>query len=402
MSRATTTAVFTTVLSLGAPALAQTVDPGEPAPDPTSPAPLIEAQMGVRAVTSLNGALDAAGSARGLIDFSDTYAYVRPRVALYGRTLRAGAMFALTFPELYVEPGTVFVAEANAFVESRWITARIGRGRMRSRAVPMPTLRDDDLIRYTDLSNPFSLVGSSADQQYGNVLDATFWPSPRWYIDAHVDNLPNNVLGAQSLTGFTVNSYGLTVGYRQIPALAPISFVRQIALGANASFVDAPGQAFMFEAVAGAWLNLHPDPVHGVDLRLQGIYNRGTGGTALGTINDTYRAQTVSAVASLGYAWRRDMLPTFRTNIVAAYRRYFDADATQFTAIANAFVSLGAILEVGLQYQFQDNDPRVPLAFGEAQIHSLKLALVGTFETVVGRRFDERDSLLNAENGYVP
>jgi hypothetical protein len=401
-NRTLAAALFATVLAAASPALAQVPDPAEPTVDPTTPGPHVEAMMGLRAVTSVNGALDTSNHASGLLDFSDTYAYVRPRVSLYNDALRAGAMFALTFPEVYVQPGTVFVAEANAFVESRWFTLRIGRGRMSSRAIAIPTLRDDDLIRYTDLSNPFSLVGSSADQQFGNVLDVTFWMTPRWYADVHVDNLPNLVLQPQTLASFAINSYGLTAGYRQIPALATTSFVRQVAVGANLSAVDLPGQAVMFEALAGGWINLFPDPVHNVDLRAQAIYNRGTDVTALRTINDTYRAPTVSAVASLGYTYRRDMMPAFRANLIGAWRRYLDAGANQISLVANAFVALGPAFEVGLQYQFQDNDPAVPLAFGEAQIHSLKLALVGSFETVVGRRFADRDSILNTQSGYVP
>jgi hypothetical protein len=88
--------------------------------------------------------------------------------------------------------------------------------------------------------------------------------------------------------------------------------------------------------------------------------------------------------------------------VIAGYRRYTKVELDQWSIAANVFHAIGTTVEVGFQYQYQRRDAAIPAAFGDDQEHSIKLALTGSFETVFGRLFDERDSLLNTEGGYLP
>lgn len=386
----------------GSVLLASSARAQEEPPDPAAPVPAVQYEFGLRGVASLDGMTSyASGSALGTIDFSDTYAYARGRTPLFSRNDRAGVLLAITFPDQYYEPGTLLVAEANVIYESKWVTARLGRGRIRSLIIPLPTLRDDDLIRWSDVQNVFSDGKSTADHQFGNTADATFWATPRFFADVHIENLTNQVLRPAALASFEVNSYGLTLGYRQIPALARTSVVRKIGFGANLYRLGAPSQKFGVDALAGAWLNVIPDPVHGLDWRVQGIYNRGTPSLNITTLNDTFRAEQVSVTSSLGYSYRREMLPKFRANVVGAYKRYVRDSLNQYSVIANAFYALGATTEIGLQYQFRSR-ASTPESFGDDLAHSIKLAFIVALDTTVNRIFDERDSLLNTESGYLP
>jgi len=395
-------AVAIAALLGGTGAASAQVDPAEPPADPTNPDVEPELAIGIRAVTSVNGALTEDGDATSAIDFSDTYVFLRPRVELFPSGTRAGALFGVTFPDVYDEPGTVLVADAHAFLDDRWGTLRVGRGRLKSRLIPFPTLRDDDLVRYTDVQNPFSEGLSTADLQYGNTVDLSVWPTPRWYVELHAENLPASALRPVDERAFRINSVGLDAGYRQIPALAQLSAIRQLAVGVNAYHVKADDQAWTGDALAAAWLGPLIDPVHAIDLRLQLGYGLGIDGVTPDTPEGTHQARAVSAVASLGYTYRRRLLPTLRTNVLSGFRRYTEADRSQWSVVANGFYALGVSVEVGVQYQYQRNDAALPDAFGEDQEHSIKLALIGRFETVFGRLFDERDSLLNTEGGYLP
>ena len=116
---------------------------------------------------------------------------------------------------------------------------------------------------------------------------------------------------------------------------------------------------------------------------------------------DTFLTRQVSAVSSLGYTYRRELLPTFRTNVIGAFKRYVDAKATQWSFAANAFYSLGISTEVGLQYQFR-NRSFIPEAFGDNFAHSIKIAFIVAVDTTSGPKFDARDSPLNTESGYLP
>lgn len=385
-------------------AAAQIVDPAEASLDPARALADLELAVGVRAVTSVNGNIDRSGDTSNLLDFSDTYVYLRPRVALFRRTWRAGALFALTLPDAYVQPGTVFLAEANLFIESRWLTFRVGRARLKTRAVPIPTLRDDDLIRFTDAENPFSDGRSTADQQFGNTLDMSLWPTPRLYLDAHLENLPTYVLAPEDGAAFRLNSVGMTIGYREIPALASLSILRQAAVGFNAYNVDTDTQGWAFEGIAGLWINVIADPIHAVDLRAQVLYEGGVdGASSPDTPQGALRSRSVATVASLGYTNRSNrLLPTYRFAAIAGARRHLDAGKNELSFVANGFYSLGVGVDVGVQYQVQRTDDGVSLLFGSEQEHSFRLAFVGTFETIFNPRFDERDSLLNTESGYLP
>ena len=395
-------AVLVGALLLGQSRTARAQVSAEEPADPAAPTPATQVDFGLRAVTSINAATSyASGNPVGTIDFSDTYAYARGRTPLFSPKDRAGALFAVTFPDQYYEPGTLLVAEANAIYETKWLNARLGRARIRSLVVPMPTLRDDDLIRWSDVQNVFSDGRSTADHQFGNTADATFWATPRLFADVHLENLPNFVVRTATLSSFTINSYGLTLGYREVPALARTSVVRRVGLGTNVYRLDTPSQEFGLDALAGAWLNVVPDPVHNVDWRIQGIYNRGTPSLSITTLNDTFRAEQVSAASSVGYAYRREMMPTFRTNVVGAYKRYVRNGIDHYSVVANAFYALGPTTEVGLQYQFRSR-ANVPESFGDDLSHSIKLAFVMAFDISSNRIFDERDSLLNTESGYLP
>ena len=195
------------VLLTLAPATA-TADGSDPAPSE----PAIELRFGLRGVISGNGYLSAPvaptlvspsgqpASYSGALDISDTYLYVQPRLALYHRSMRLGALFALTFPDVYFQPGTPFVAEAKLTFESRYVDVHVGRTRIMSSLVAFPTLRDDDLLRFTDAQNPFSAGLATADQQFGNAVEVLGWIRPGWFINAHAENLTNSILPIESST----------------------------------------------------------------------------------------------------------------------------------------------------------------------------------------------------------
>lgn len=384
-------------------ATAQQIDPEDPPEDPARTEPWVEWSFGLRAVTSLGVASPEDRNARTAFDFSDSLIYLRPRVPLtVARDLRAGALFALTFPDAYEQPGTMFVGDAQMFLENRWLFFRLGRGRIKSHIVPTPALRDDDLIRFAEAQNPFSNGTSTADHQYGNLANLTLWPTPRLYADVHAENLSNQVLGSESLAAFQLNSLGLTAGYREIPALTTLSVLRELGVGANAYRVDLAEREYVFDLLAGSWMNLIVDPVHTVDWRAQVIYADGLPGAGPSTPTGSFRARSVSAFSSIGYTYRRALLPTWRINIGGGYRRYLRQDADQLSVFGNVFYALGQTVEVGVQYQLRQADSGLPRIFGEDEVHAVKLALIGTFETVVNPLFDERASLLNTESGYLP
>ena len=183
--------------------------------------------------------------------------------------------------------------------------------------------------------------------------------------------------------------------------MTTLSVVRQLGVGANAYNVDLPERKWIFDVLAGSWLNLIVDPIHTVDWRAQVTYANGAPGADPTTPTGSFRARSVSGFSSIGYTYRRSLLPTFRANVGGGYRQYLDRDSDQMSVLGNVFWALGQTVEVGAQYQYRQADGSLPRIFGEDQVHSVKLFIVGTFETVVNPLFDDRASLLNTESGYV-
>lgn len=397
--RSTSSAVVAVAVTL---LFTQAANAQEAEVDPAAPQPAAQFDYGLRGVGSINAQKGYGGAnALGTIDISDTYAYVRARTPMFAPEHRAGTMFAVTFPDQFYEPGTLLVAEANVFYETRWLSVRVGRGRIASLVVPMPTFRDDDMIRFTGAQNPFTDGRSTADHQYGNVAEAAVWATPRLFAQVHLENLSNFVLQPQSLSSFVLNSYGLMLGYRELPSLARTSVVRRLAIGMNTYRVDLPTQEVLVDAVAGAWINLVPDPVHTVDWRVQAIYDRGVPSLGIVTLPDTFRVEQAMVTSSFGYEYRREMLPTFRTNVIGAYKRYIKDGIDQFTIAGNAFYALGATTDIGVQYQFRSR-VGIPEAFGDDFAHSVKIGLIVALDGTTTPIFSERNSLLNVESGYLP
>lgn len=390
-------------LVCSAQAVAQQADPEDSPDDPALPEPWIEWTFGLRAITSVGTTVHEADGTKTAFDISDSQLSASPRVPLtVSRELRAGALFTLTFPDAYEQPGAMFVGDANMFIENRWALFRLGRGRLTSHIVPAAALRDDDLIRFAEVQNPFSDGESSADHQYGNVANLTVWPTARVYADVHAENLSNNVLAAPTLAAYDLNSAGMTLGYRQLPSMTTLSVVRQVGVGANAYHVDLAEQKWTYDLLAGGWFNLVPHPVHTIDSRTQVAVATGVPGADPMTPTGSFRARSISGFTSIGYTYRRRLLPTLRANVAAGYRTYLEADADQLSALGNVFWALSPIVEVGAQYQYRKADADLPRIFGEDQVHSVKLCLVGTFRTVANPIFDDRASILNTENGYLP
>jgi len=73
----------------------------------------------------------------------------------------------------------------------------------------------------------------------------------------------------------------------------------------------------------------------------------------------------------------------------------------QFQTILNGFYRLGENFDAGLQYGYSVFKGDLESLFGENE-HRIKLALVFSVDQLWNEQFDDRESLLNLEHGYIP
>ncbi len=348
-----------------------------------------------------SGGSNSGERATGIVDFSDTALLMRGRILLFSE-IRGGSVVGFQFPDADSELGAVFFHSAYAFLQGKNFDLKIGRSRLQSQVVEFPTVRDDDMLSYTDALNPMSSGATTEDHQFGNVFEATGVLATKYYLSAHAEHLFLTP-GDQQSQDFTINSIGTTLMYRNIPARINTGRIREV--GAAFNYYNAVGDALapIWNAIAGGAVNLVPDPIHLLDLRLQGIYNNGEANNSLSDAQSTFRAQSLRGALALRYLYSKSMMPTYQLAAIGGIARYFeDGGATSWSGVANGFYRIGADFDIGAQYQIRSDSARLRGALGTPEFgHSLQAVLRFGFEFTVNA-LPNRDSVLNAEHGYIP
>ncbi len=364
-----------------------------------------ELTIGSRGVVSVLGDFSMtpgqSGQVSGLIDFSDTSFLVQGRYELF-RGLRGGVLIGFQFPDSDSDLGVIFFHQINVFLSSRWFRIKVGRSRAQTSLFDFPTLRDDDLLQYTNVLNPFSSGRNTQDHQFANSLEMTGILASRYYFSLHAEHMITNA-DTLGTTSFLLNSVGASVSYQEIPAFARTKALRYLGAGLNLYFLDKTQQSVLWNILLGAAINIIADPIHLLEVRFQGIYSHGVAGQKLTNLNSSYRLRYLSAAASLRYQWFKSTIPTLQAAVTMGYRRYLEGvDTDSWSLVANFFYRLGYGFDVGIQYQFESNQPSLQTALKfPGTEHQLQLVLVFEFEKVFGM-LPNRRSILNVEHRYTP
>ncbi len=373
--------------------------------DVASAQPQAELTVGTRTVASAGAELSAGAGvderAVGVIDFSDTAVLLRGRLQLFPE-LRGGSVVGFQFPDADSDLGVVFFHQTYVFLEGRNFGLKVGRSRIQSSIVEFPTVRDDDMLPYTDTLNPFSVGTTTEDHQYGNTLEVTGILAAKYFLSAHAEHLFLTP-GDGGAVDFTLNSFGSSLYYRNIPDRIDSGVVREIGVGMNYNDAKDDGRPATWTAIAGGAVNLYPDPIHLFDFRLQGIYNHGDPGADLSNANGTFRARSARGGAAFRYLYSRGMVPTMQIALVGGYARYIGfGGANSWSGVLNGFYALGYGFDVGMQYQLSRNSAQVRTALGTPELAHVPQAILRFGYELDVNPLPNRDSILNVEHGYIP
>ena len=75
-------------------------------------------------------------------------------------------------------------------------------------------------------------------------------------------------------------------------------------------------------------------------------------------------------------------------------------NSKQFQLVANSFYRLGENFDLGIQYQFKKNTGDLT-NFLPAKEHRIQLAMIFAIDQIWNNQFDDRESILNLEHGYI-
>ncbi len=369
-----------------------------------------EIQLGARGVMSVNLNVSSGETTSAVNDFSDSGILFGFRQKLYNN-FRGRFVIGMQFPDANSDLGQIFFHQTFIQLDDRTNIIKLGRSRVASSLIEFPTLRDDDAIYFTDVLNPFSSGANTEDNQYGNVLEYTHIFAQRYRLQIHGEHFTETPKPPETVeTDFNLNALGLSFMYR-VPAsqLWERPVIQQIGIGINNFLTDRPNNTNELDQMLtnvsfSTILNVLRDPVYFLDVRGQVIYNKGF--DEITSITDNYsmtRTASVSAFASVRYLLRKMERPTLQISVSAGYKDFTNVvnSTNQLQLIFNTFYRLGANFDIGFQIQYSKNEGDLKTLLGSNETR-FQVALVYSIEQIWNSQFDDRESLLNLEHGYIP
>ena len=367
-----------------------------------------EIQLGARGVMSFNVNDQTDETTSAVNDFSDSAILTGFRQKLYS-SFRGQLVIGFQFPAANSELGQVFFHQVFVLIENKSNILKLGRSRVQSALIEFPTLRDDDAIYFTDVLNPFSAGDDTEDNQFGNVFELSNIFRQRYWFPLNGERYRETPAPLLEETEFDLNGIVFSLQY-----LVPESqiwnrpFLNQIGIGFNNFLTDRPGNFSEFEQALknilfSTVLNLKADPVHFWDLRQQTIYNVGFG--EIEQINEYAelpRAKAVSTFTSLRYLYRKLERPTFQLGLSFGFKTFPDLlnSTSQVQLVGNGFYRLGENFDLGLQVQYLKNTGDLKQFLGNNETR-IQFGLIYSIDQLWNNQFDNRDSLLNLEHGYL-
>ncbi len=271
-------------------------------------------------------------------------------------------------------------------------------------------MRDDDALPYTDVLNTFSSGENTEESQFGNVLEVTHIFGQRFWLRVHGEHFTETPVPPEtSETDFGLNSIGMSFEYR-VPETQrwKRQVLDQIGISFNNFITDREGYSSLLDrtlknVILSAILNVRPDPVHFWDVRHKSIYNLGFNEiTELNSFTDMTRAKSLAAFTSVRYLYRKLERPTAQISTAFGYKTFPDLtnSTKQMEVVANAFYRLGEKFDIGLQYQHQWFKGDLEKLFGRSG-RRFQFSIIYSIDQSWNNQFDDRDSLLNLEHGYI-
>jgi hypothetical protein len=335
-------------------------------------------------------------------DFSDSYFLIGARQKLYGGW-RGQMVLGISFPDANSGLGQVFYNQVFLQVENQKNIFKVGRSTSQTTLLEFPTLRDDDALQYNYVLNPFSNGLNTEDNQYANVLEYTRIFGQRWYATAHGENYQD----FENPNDFSLNGIGGSLVYRMPAAqIWNRGFLQEAGVSYNNYLTDRQEDnvdEVLTNIIGSVALNLKPDPVHFIDFKAQAIQNFGFDDIQeIVSYGDYTRTKSTGIYGSLRYVYRKLERPALMTSLGFGFKDFSNLgnNTNQWMGIASFFYRIGNNFDLVAQYRYsQNNGDLIPL-LGENQ-HRFQVGLAYIFNKVFNSQFDDRNSILNLEHGYL-
>jgi hypothetical protein len=332
------------------------------------------------------------------INFSDSSLGVSFSQRMFGNGIGSFTLSGLSLDQS--NSGNSFQFFLNqAFLDYQSLRYEVYIGRTdnpSAQLVQFPTLRGDDLVEFTYLTDPFSNGKNIEEQRYSNVASVTFNQNLRNFENVHVQHLidSDNVNGSNDSM---INSAG--IGYQYLVDPTDEQLARLPSYGAGFEYRSIP-ESFggSSEALyAGGKVNVSPSLTHPIDLNLLDTFTFGNSLSVFQTVGDTFRANANAVAASLRYSDTPFGKPPSSLALTAGFKSFGQVSgASEFGLELTGTKGLGQGFDAVAQLGYLHRSDAFSGAYaGNRDGFVLQLGLSFNFSATINNNIGARRTPLN-------
>lgn len=360
-------------------------------------------------VATLDIGRDGLFGGRGLgsrsqINYSDSSLSLGAAQRLYRNGIGSFAIGGLTTDESNSGRGKQFFLH-QAFLDYQDLRFEAYLGRTNSPSaqfLEFPTIREDDLLDYTTVTNPFSDGGNLEEHRYSNVASATFNSGLKHFVNVHAQHQIDSAKVGDTDDG--LNTFGVTYQYEGNPSLSSIDRFPSYGIGFGRRSLSSAAGGASSVVYGGGVMNLHPSITNRFDLRLLAQTTFGNDTKTLGSLNDTYRADHTAVALSLRNLNSPFGKPASQWALTAGYKSYSKvSDASSYGVAVSYVKSLGQGFDLVSQFGYERRSDGLAAAFGGRKDAAVfQIGLVFNFGTTFNQSIGPRRSPTNLLHKYIP
>ena len=402
----------TIALSLAAGGAAWAQAQQVPVPEDPSTAPQLEvAGVGIASLDSgkRRNSLPGGGRTSGnLVNLSDSSLLVGAAERLYRGAIGSFSLGGIALDQTnsgLSGSAQLFLHQAFLDYQALRYEAYVGRTNTpAAQLVQFPTFRDDDLLAFTNLLNPFSDGGNAKEHQYSNIAAVTLNQGQRSFENFHAQNLIDSASGSGAGDRTGLNSYGVSYQNLNLPGLEAVQNVVSFGGGYEYRSVGASAGGGSHALYAGGVVNLKPSTTNRIDLRVLGNATFGNNLKTIATLPDSFRADAYSVAAAVRYLHSPYGTPGSQVALTAGYRAYDRiSNAGSFGVALTGVKRLGRGFDLVGQLVYQRrNGGLAPAYNGAHEDRAAQIGFIFNYDATFNPQVGPRRSLLNLQHQYIP
>ncbi len=352
-----------------------------------------------------NGLFGGRGiGSQSQINFADSSLSFGVAQRLYRGAIGSFTIGGLTVDEANTGHGVqMFMHQAFVDFQDLRFEGYLGRTNTPSaQLVAFPTVREDDLVDYTSVLNPFSNGVNPEEHRFSNVASVVLNHGLKHFVNLHAQHQIDSAGVGQSDSG--LNSFGVNYQYLGNPALMSIDRVPSWGAGFERRAITSAAGGTSNVLYGGGVLNLRPSVTNKLDLRVLAQSTFGNDTASLTSLNESYRADQQSIAFSLRSLSSPFGKPGSQWALTAGLKRYSKVSGANAYGIALSYAkSLGAGFDLVTQLGYERRSTAMAGAFGgKTDSAVLQIGLVFNFGSTLNQQIGPRRSPTNLLHQYIP